>query len=252
MSDSGMAEQLSSMNGPAALDDCWWSARAASSLPVPVSPVTSTTGTGWRAIFSIIRTASRIASLSKMSSPLRPLRYATWRSRTSVWSAFLTDASTSSRSNGFLMKSKAPRRSACTALSTSPCAVMTMAFRLAICARAARSTSSPSMSPRRRSTTTQSGTSSRICRSASAPLAASVTEYPAPSSAIRTERRIRSSSSTIRTDWRTRAPRRSSSGGARGRRFRVRAACRRRSGRRARARCCGSRRARARCRAPWS
>ena len=43
---SGMAEQLSSMNGPLARGEPSCSMRATACLPVPLSPVTSTVGTG--------------------------------------------------------------------------------------------------------------------------------------------------------------------------------------------------------------
>ena len=37
-----MAEQLTAKNGRSARPECWWIARAMSSLPVPLSPSTST------------------------------------------------------------------------------------------------------------------------------------------------------------------------------------------------------------------
>ena len=42
MSSFGMAAQLTLMNGWSLRPECSWSARATSSLPVPLSPVMST------------------------------------------------------------------------------------------------------------------------------------------------------------------------------------------------------------------
>ncbi len=42
MSSCGTAAQFSFTNGPRLRRECWWTARAISSLPVPFSPVIST------------------------------------------------------------------------------------------------------------------------------------------------------------------------------------------------------------------
>ena len=58
---SGIAEQLSSTNGPPARGEPSCSMRAIACLPVPLSPVTSTIGTGLAAITCTSRSSSRHA-----------------------------------------------------------------------------------------------------------------------------------------------------------------------------------------------
>ncbi len=69
-SDSGMAPQLMVTNGPSARGERWWISWAMSSLPVPVSPVTSTL-TVVGATFSTVRKISFMASHAPMMLPKR-------------------------------------------------------------------------------------------------------------------------------------------------------------------------------------
>src|SRR5882672_8950281 len=63
MSDSGRAPTLTGTNGPLARRDWRWSARATSSLPVPLSPVRSTV-LSERATFETSRKMRRIRGLA--------------------------------------------------------------------------------------------------------------------------------------------------------------------------------------------
>ncbi len=65
---SGIAPQLMAMNGPALRGERRCSSRAISSLPVPDSPVTSTSMLA-PATLSTFRKMSRIASQAPMMSP---------------------------------------------------------------------------------------------------------------------------------------------------------------------------------------
>ncbi len=120
---SGIAAQLVATNGPWERGEPAWSALATSSLPVPVSPSTSTFD-GADAMRSMRSRNRFIASLEPISACTPRLRSWTSRRRSRrVVAAFSSTAASSAASNGLVRKSKAPRRIASTALAISPCAV---------------------------------------------------------------------------------------------------------------------------------
>ena len=71
---SGMAAQLMATKGPLARAESWWSERAISSLPVPLSPrrstVASVAAARWRAIMASFRAASSPMSRGQPDAPL--------------------------------------------------------------------------------------------------------------------------------------------------------------------------------------
>ncbi len=135
-------------NGPLARAESWWSARLISSLPVPLSPSSSTV-----ASVPAARCSASIASLSDGSSPSTrgsPKRrwYSSFSSTSSVATRRVSTARSSSSSRcsvstGLVRKSAAPSFMAFTASSTVPKAVITTTGVSASASRAACSTSRP-------------------------------------------------------------------------------------------------------------
>ena len=124
-----------------------WSSRAATSLPAPAGPVTRTRLPVLATRFSVARTALITAELPVNSSPCP------WFSRSRVFSrrsrsvsvARSTRCSSRSASNGFSMKSTAPRLTALTAVSMFPWPEKMMTGRSGSRTLIASSTSSPSI-----------------------------------------------------------------------------------------------------------
>ena len=163
----GMAAQLTATKGAPRRLPCSWMARATSSLPVPVSPVTST-----------------VASLSTR----RPMVFCTWRRAsllpTRVWLSCVAvgalagprwavmPASTrisSSRPMGLVRWSKAPRRMASMVLPALAKAVSTVTAGGSGRARMRASTSRPSSPGMRRSSSTASTLSCARSRKPASP-----------------------------------------------------------------------------------
>ena len=100
---SGSAPQLIDTKGRAARDDCRWMLRATSSLPVPLSPCTST-GLSLPATRVITASTSRISALAPTTfgSPSRRMM-TSFSAEFSRRSAFFSKAlATTSRSSAFL------------------------------------------------------------------------------------------------------------------------------------------------------
>ena len=119
MSSSGIAAQFTWISG---LSRRWlprWSARATSSLPVPLSPVISTVA-GVGAARSMVSRSLRIAGESPISSSgwWRSSLFSRCRRQASM--ALRSETRTRSRCSGFSKKSYAPRFAASTAVPTSP------------------------------------------------------------------------------------------------------------------------------------
>ncbi len=158
-SASGIAAQLMATKGPWERAESWCSARLITSLPVPLSPCSST-------VVSVpaARCSSSIAAFRAGSSPItlgRPKRrWWSSRSRTSsvISLRFSTARSSStcrwSVSTGFIRKSAAPSFIARTASSTVPKAVITTTGVSGSASRAAASTSKPLPAGNRRSVST--------------------------------------------------------------------------------------------------
>ena len=171
-SGSGIAAQLTATSGPAARLLWRCSARATSSLPVPLSPVTSTLASvgATRAISSW---TSRIAALSPSSSPSRAVATCR-RSRVSssvnrrCRTARSSATATASRSIGLARKSYAPERIAPIAAGRLPNAVSTITGRPGRLPTMRSVSASPSRPAMCRSviTTSTSSVSSRASASA--------------------------------------------------------------------------------------
>ena len=104
-----------------------WSRRAATSLPTPAGPMMSTRLPVAATRFSVARTALIAVELPVRSTsrPAEARSDATSRLSRSVSVARATMSSNRSASNGFSMKSAAPRRIAATAVSRLPWPEMT-------------------------------------------------------------------------------------------------------------------------------
>ncbi len=190
------------MNGPAERGEKSWIARATSSLPVPLSPVTSTVASA-RAIRSTARKISRIAVLrptirpSCWRSSTSSRRRSTSRSRSCFSIRLRTLMRSASSSKGFVTKSAAPCFIAWTAAETVLVAVNTITG-----ARTPRwPSSSSSSSPLRpgitRSSSTTSGVAIAISRSAASTSPAIATS-PSDFRSMRRDSCTPGSSSTTR------------------------------------------------------
>ena len=117
-SSSGIAEQFTATNGIARRGLASWSARATSSLPVPFSPESSTRAAEGPAS-PICSTSRRSAGEPPTSGVAHDAR-SRWFSDSSARAEVALRSTTSRRSSdsGFSRKSYAPRRVACTAVST--------------------------------------------------------------------------------------------------------------------------------------
>ena len=122
-SSRGIAAQLTSTKGPCARGLRSWRRRATSSLPVPFSPWIRTRALVGATFSTSARISARAALLPTMrvvASDSRPRRAVFSLASLRSWAALRTASSTRSRSSGFSMKSKAPRRVASTAVSMVP------------------------------------------------------------------------------------------------------------------------------------
>ncbi len=152
---SGRAPRFTDTNGWPHRSLRLWMARAASSLPVPLSPLISTVAS-LRATCRIWRSRSWVARQLPMisgSSPVsasrsRNARFSNVSRRCS--SALRTCMRITFRSTGFVTKSNAPCRIASTAISTDPNAVITMTLVSGRVSRICLSNPSPSSSPGKR------------------------------------------------------------------------------------------------------
>ena len=149
-SDSASAAQLSATNGRSARALPAWIARAASSFPVPVSPVMRTVPAAGaaRRISSFTCCIAGLVPTSASSEPVGRM----WRCSKSTWRASCrrSDAArtrirSSSRKNGFCTKSTAPSFIDSTAVSTVPKPVMMMKTESTRRSRSLRRTSRPDM-----------------------------------------------------------------------------------------------------------
>ena len=145
--DSGIAAQLTATNGPFARALFSWSARASSSLPVPLSPSSSTVaslGAACMTMSIVRRHASELPMIARRrfsaSWALR-LRFST--SSDCFSSALRTIFTTCVRLSGFVTKSYAPSFIASTAVSTVPYAVISTTSVSGAIVLAARSRSMP-------------------------------------------------------------------------------------------------------------
>ena len=159
---SGMAAQLMATNGPSLRVLSAWSARANSSLPVPLSPSRSTVVSVAAARCSATDTCLSFASSPTICGAPRRWASSSRRIRFSVASRRCASArSTMSRrwsgSTGLARKSRAPSFIAATASWMLPNAVMTMTGSCGSKSFAARNTPKPSPSVRRRSDSTTAG-----------------------------------------------------------------------------------------------
>ena len=159
---SGIAAQLIATNGASARGLSAWSDRANSSLPVPLSPSSSTVVSVAAARCSEANTLrSEGSSPTSCGAPRRTAsssfisRFSVTRRRCS--SARPTSSSRWSGSTGLARKSSAPSFIAVTASSMLPYAVMTMTGTSASISFEARRTPNPSPSGRRRSDRTSAG-----------------------------------------------------------------------------------------------
>ena len=130
-SASGSAAQLTATSGPVARRLRAWTARATSSFPLPLSPVTRTVASvgATRATRSKTRCIGAL-SPTKPSKPSRASR--SWRSRRTsssrrdCLSARSSERASWSGANGLVRKSKAPARRVAIAVSMLPKPVTTI------------------------------------------------------------------------------------------------------------------------------
>ena len=146
INDSGMAAQLSGTNGPCRRAEPSWTARAMSSLPVPVSPVMSTVDV----VSPMLRMVS-ITETSRASSPRSSGAYSRRQARSSfeVGPRFANSSSRRSSSNGLRITSENPARIASMMRvgPVSPVMHRTSEARLCWIAHRARSAPVPSGRP---------------------------------------------------------------------------------------------------------
>ncbi len=119
-----MAAQLTAMKGFSARGPLAWMKRASTSLPVPVSPVTSTETEAWLARRAWLKSDS-ISGLEPVTKSLPARRWAVRRwvsSRRMATTSCARKMDCSSRASwmGFCKKSCAPFFIASTAMSMSP------------------------------------------------------------------------------------------------------------------------------------
>ena len=162
MSDSSSvsttAAQLTTTNGPSGRSPASWMARATSSLPVPLSPVTSTMVLP-RATRPMVLKISFIARVPPTMAVALPATRAVSMASSSrgVSSRRTTAASSSSTSTGLWMYSSAPFCMASMVVSMSWKAVITTTCNRASRALRSGSTSSPERPGMRTSRMTRSG-----------------------------------------------------------------------------------------------
>ncbi len=200
MSSSGIAAQFTLMNGPSARSLASCSARATSSLPVPLSPRMRTrAGVGATSLI-----CSRMAWMAAESPTMtrRPRSRSRWTLNSlaseRTRKALRTASTTRSREHGFSRKSKAPSRVASTAVAMVPWPEIMITGHCVSRARRRRRVSRPSMPGKRTSRITRSMRSRSASASASSPFSASATSKPSERSTMPKVRRMFRSSSTIR------------------------------------------------------
>ena len=152
------------MKGPAARFELSWTASAASSLPVPLSPVMKTVAIDC-ATDLILAWTRAIASDDPMKPPKGCAASSGWRGTKGALrrctgrpdSAFSTAPRKRASSKGFTRNSCAPARIASTALLIDPLAVMTITFVSGRSDSMSCISSSPSRSGSTRSSSTTRG-----------------------------------------------------------------------------------------------
>src|SRR5713226_2262022 len=200
---SGRAAQLTAMNGPLRRLERSWMARATSSLPVPLSPWTSTVAElSATCCTSIIN--RRKAGLVPIMLPCRSrssrrfCRARFWAMRSRRSRACRTTLVSWASWNGLVRKSVAPSFIARTASSTVPKAVSRITSTSGATALASRSSSRPVSPGILRSESTRSTPPACSRSSAARPSGASTTAYPSRVSARSRLWRTAGSSSATR------------------------------------------------------
>ena len=197
----GIAPQLIATNGAFSRGDSAWMRRAASSLPVPLSPSSSTACCVRATRCSVWskRCAAGLAAIVPTAGACwaRRFRRAFSRSSAVVAIARRTVCSSTSRLTGLVRKSIAPLRIASTASGTVPWPVHTTTWKCGSIASSFSNACMPCMPGRLRSSRIASGDSSRAISIAGSARGFACTAKPMRlSSSVQTRRRLSSSSTS--------------------------------------------------------